>query len=161
MRALIRAAALGAALVLAGCGSANRVPVRGVLLKGGAPFTPPEGASNQVVLVAMEVQGDDGKSIGADEPFAAVLNQADGSFEVPGPDGRGIPPGKYRVSVTQKYRNKHTVDKPKKPGTALIDRDTDLLGDRFSSKGSPIVVEVPGSGSLVVDLDRPTCPSRP
>lgn len=26
------------------------------------------------------------------------------TFTVPGPDGRGIPPGKYRVSVTQKLK---------------------------------------------------------
>ena len=68
---------------------------------------------------------------------AAALNHADGTSTVPGPDGRGIPPGKYRVSVTQKYRTKHTVNKPKKLGTAPIDRDTDLLGERFSPTGSP------------------------
>ena len=59
---------------------------------------------------------------------AAALNQADGTFEVPGPDGRGIPPGKYRVSVTQNIGPGTRSTGPRSSGTAPIDRDTDLLG---------------------------------
>jgi hypothetical protein len=161
MRAIVRALVVVSGFALAGCGSSNRVQVQGVLLRGGSPLRPPEGASNQVVFVAMEVKGDSGKSIGANEPFAAVVNEEDGTFEVPGPDGRGIPPGKYRVSVTQKYRTKHTVEKPKMRGAAPIDRDTDLLGDRYGPTSSPIVVEVTTPEKLTIDLDRPTgSPSR-
>lgn len=161
MRSLRRATALLAVLALSGCGSSNRVHVEGVLLKGGAAFKPPEGASNQVVFVAMDVQDDSGKSVKSNEPYAAIFHPEDATFEVPGPEGRGIPPGKYRVSVTQKYRTKHTVDQPKKRGEPAINRDTDLLKDRFSPTDSPIIVEVPASEKLTIDLDRPQgSPSR-
>src|SRR5262245_42455745 len=102
MRAIVRMTVLGMALGLAGCGSSNRIHVQGRLVKGGSPFTPPEGASNQVVFVAVDVKGDSERNIARDEPFAAAVNQEDGTFEVLGPDGTGIPPGKYRVAVTQK-----------------------------------------------------------
>src|SRR5262249_32288974 len=105
--------------------------------------------------------GDSERSIGANEPFPATVNDEDGTFEVLGPDGRGIPPGKYRVSVTQKYRTKHTIDKPKARGEAPINRDTDLLGDRYSPSGSPLIVEVLDSTQIVVALDRSTASPRP
>lgn len=155
MRPLERFAIVLAALALAGCDSADRVPVQGVILKNGVPFTPPEGQSNQVVFIAIDVRADSGKSIGKDEPFAAIVNQSDATFEVPGPDGRGIPPGKYRVSVTQKQRTKHTVDKPKRPGLGLVDRDTDLLGELYGPSNSPLIVEVTRPERLTIDLARP------
>jgi hypothetical protein len=154
MRAIVPALVVVSGLAVVGCGSSNRVRVEGVLLKGGSPLTPPEGATNQMVFVAMEVKGDSDKSIGAKEPFAAIVND-DGTFNVPGPDGTGIPPGKYRVSITQKYRTKHTIDKPKRPGEPTINRDTDLLQDRYSPTASPLVVEVNTSEKLTLDLDRP------
>jgi hypothetical protein len=160
MRAIVRVLVAVSGLAVAGCGSNNRVQVEGVLLKSGSPLTPPEGASNQMVFVAMDVKGDSDKSIGANEPFAADVND-DGTFNVPGPNGKGIPPGKYRVSVTQKYRTKHTIDNPKKPGAAAINRDTDLLGDRYSPTTSPLVVEVTTSEKLTVDLDRPSGSTKP
>jgi hypothetical protein len=160
MRPIVRALAVASGLALVGCGSANRIQVQGVLLKGGSPLTPPEGASNEMVFVAMDVKGDSDKTIGANEPFAAIVND-DGTFNVPGPDGTGIPPGKYRVSITQKYRTKHTIDKPKRPGEATINRDTDLLQDRYSPTTSPLVVEVNTSEKLTLDLDRPTGSAQP
>jgi hypothetical protein len=160
MRAIVPALVVVCGLAVAGCGSSNRVHVEGVLLKGGSPLTPPEGASNQMVFLAMDVKGDSDKAIGANEPFAAIVNE-DGTFNVPGPDGTGIPAGKYRVSITQKYRTKHTIDKPKRPGELAIDRDTDLLRDRYSATTSPLVVEVTTSEKLTLDLDHPPGSTQP
>ena len=160
MRAIVRVVVVVSGLAMVGCGSGNRVRVEGVLLKGGSPLTPPEGASNQMVFVAMDVKGDSDKTIGANEPFAAVVND-DGTFNVPGPDGTGIPPGKYRVSISQKYRTKHTIDKPKRPGEPTINRDTDLLRDRYSATTSPLVVEVTTSEKLTLDLDHPPGSTQP
>jgi hypothetical protein len=160
MRPIVLALVVVSGLAVVGCGSNNRVRVEGVLLKGGSPLTPPDGASNQMVFVAMDVKGDSEKAIGANEPFAAILNE-DGTFDVPGPDGTGIPRGKYRVSVTQKYRTKHTIDTPKRSGEASIDRDTDLLRDRYSPTTSPLVVEVTTSEKLTLDLDHPPGSTQP
>jgi hypothetical protein len=160
MRAIIRGGVVLAVLCVAGCGSGQRIHVQGRLVKGGSPFTPPEGASNQVVFVAVDVKGDSEPNIARDEPFAAAVNQEDGTFEVLGPDGTGIPPGKYRVAVTQKYRTKHDIDVPKKRGEAPVNRDTDLLGERFSPTQSPIIVEVLQSDQIVVDLDQPASAPR-
>jgi hypothetical protein len=160
MRPIVLALVVMSGLAVVGCGSNNRIRVEGVLLKGGSPLTPPDGASNQMVFVAMDVKGDSEKAIGANEPFAAILNE-DGTFDVPGPDGTGIPRGKYRVSVTQKYRTKHTIDTPKRSGEASIDRDTDLLRDRYSPTTSPLVVEVTTSEKLTLDLDHPPGSAQP
>ena len=59
-------------LVMIGCDSSNTIWIKGKLLKGGSAFTPPEGRTNQVVLIAMEVANGSGKSIGNNEPFAAM-----------------------------------------------------------------------------------------
>jgi hypothetical protein len=161
MRTIVRSTVILWSLALVGCGSNPRIQVQGLLVKGGSPLKPPEGASTQVVFIAMDVKGDSERSIGVNEPFAASVNDEDGTFEVLGPDGRGIPPGKYRVSVTQKYRTKHTIDKPKAHGEAPINRDTDLLGDRYSPTGSPLIVEVLSSSQIVVDLDQSTASPKP
>jgi hypothetical protein len=161
MRMIVRSMAILCSLALAGCGSNPRIQVQGLLMKGGSLLKPPEGASTQVVFVAMDVKGDPERSIGVNEPFAASVNDEEGTFEVLGPDGRGIPPGKYRVSVTQKYRTKHTIDRPKARGEAPINRDTDLLDDRYSPTGSPLIVEVVDSTQIVVDLDRSTASPKP
>jgi hypothetical protein len=48
---------------------------------------------------------------------------------VTGPDGQGIPPGKYRVSLTQEL-TRNAVDKKNENvqrNQKLFDRDTDML----------------------------------
>src|SRR5262249_27811671 len=119
MRIMTRILMMFTLPMLIGCGSSNTIWVTGKLLKGGSPFTPPEGRSNQVVLIAMDVKDDAGKTVGNNEPYAAVVNPADATFEVPGPEGRGIPPGKYRISVTQVQRTKRSPP-PKKRGEKVV-----------------------------------------
>lgn len=155
MRTINRVAASLMMLALPGCGSSNTIWVTGSLLKGGAPFKPPEGRSNQVVLIAMEVKDDSGKGVGANQPYPATVNPDDGTFEVPGPDGRGIYPGKYRISITQTQRTARPAPS-KKRGQKVIDRDTDYLEDRYGPTTSPIVRELKVSQKLEIDLDRPT-----
>ena len=146
-----------ATLLLSGCGGGNNVKVTGKLLKGGARYTPPEGHRLTITFLALEAQDEAGKAV-KDEPFLATLDPAGESFWVPGREGYGVPPGKYRVAVTQRMtREAFEATKPKAPaGKPPITRETDFLDGKFSVEKSPIVREIKGSTDLVIDLDKPT-----
>jgi hypothetical protein len=146
-------------VVLTGCGeSSNTVWVKGTLLKGGARYVPPQGHVVELTFVASEIENPGGQVTKSSEPFDADYNDDEGTFVVPGREGRGIPPGKYRVAVTQRMlREAFDAAKPKaKPGQKPITRETDFLGDRFGISSSPILREIKGKTELVIDLDDPT-----
>jgi hypothetical protein len=147
--------------LLAGCGgSSNEAWVKGKLLKGGAPYTPPQGHLVSVTFVGIEIEDPSGKVVKTPEPFDAQYQDETGTFTVPGREGYGIPRGKYRIAVTQKMlREAFEAEKPKaKPGQKPITRETDFLDDKFGPTTSPIVREIKGATDLVVDLDKPTEP---
>jgi len=150
--------ALAPLVVFPGCGaSGNTVWVTGKLLKGGATYVAPEGQLVSVTFVGMEIQDAAGKKTQSSEPFLAAFDQVSGTFSVPGHEGRGIPPGKYRVAVTQKM-SREAFDAAKKTGTIKkgVDKETDMLAGQFSLTTSPIIREVKTGGQLVIDLDHPT-----
>jgi hypothetical protein len=144
-------------LLLSGCGPSDAVWVTLDLKKGGQPFVAPEGQSVQVTFYGMERKTPvPGQQFGR-EPFAARL-KGEATYELPGPDGYGIPAGKYRVSVIRKPKTgtlRAGVAKGKKPPKAP-DRDEDFLRDQFGPDSSPIVRTVEQSSHLTIDLDRPT-----
>lgn len=147
---------IAAPLAFSGCGGPkNTVWVTGKLLKGGAMYTPPQGQKVGVTLVALEVRDKSGKTVASNEPYAAELNPADGTFVVPGAQREGIPPGKYRVAVVRKMTAESLAAASPSRGKTAVDRETDLFKDRFGIETSPIVREVKTSGELVVDLDQP------
>jgi hypothetical protein len=141
-----------------GCSRGNSVWVTGKLLKGGNPYQAPTGQLVYVTFVAMEIKDGSGKDIPGGEPFTAEVDQATGTFSVPGRDRRGIPPGKYRIAVTQKMtRETFDATKPQvKKGRKTADRETDTLANRFGVETSPIVRVVKGGEVLAIDLDQPT-----
>ena len=143
---------------LTGCGSSDLVWVDGRLLKGGAPYKPPEGHQVAVTFVGMEIEGPAGTVLKRPEPFVADYEDETASFTVPGRDGQGIPRGKYRIAVTQRMsRESFDAAKPKaKPGQKPITRETDFLEAKFSPETSPIVREITASTDVVIDLDKPT-----
>jgi hypothetical protein len=145
-------------IVHSGCGGGNAVWVTGKLLKGGSPYKPPTDQIVYVTFVAMEIKDESGKSVAAGDQLMANLDQASGSFSVPGKEGRGIPPGKYRIAVTQKMtREAFDASNPKpRKGMKGVDRETDTLGNKFSIDTSPIIREVTGAQEIVIDLDKPT-----
>src|SRR5262245_47756039 len=100
-RILTALLALAPPLAGAGCGSSHGIPVTGMLLKGGVPYTPPEGQKIAITLYPVEAKDAEGKPLRASEPFQALFSPKDSTFTVAGPDGRGIPAGKYRVAVAQ------------------------------------------------------------
>ena len=146
-------------LILPGCGdSGNNQRVSGRLLKGGAKYDPPPGHLLGLTFVAIEVFDAKGKPVNSTEPYEASVDDDRGTFTVPGREGYGIPPGKYRVMVTQRMsREAFEAAKPKAaPGKPPITRETDFLGGKFGAMNSPILREIKGTSEVVIDLDRPT-----
>jgi hypothetical protein len=145
------------ALILAllpGCGgSGHYVWVTGKLLKGGSPYKPPEGQSVTLAFVGIETQDASGRMVKYTDQYQANLDES-GSFQVLGPEGQGIPPGKYRVAISQRYTREAFETLKNKPKTLI--RDDDLLKDEFGPMKSPIVREIKGRADLVIDMDKPT-----
>jgi hypothetical protein len=82
---------LGLLLLLPGCGPAKGAKFEGTIVKGGQPFSLPEGATLHL--------GFRGKGLkGGDATFPADVSP-NGSFVVNGPNGKGIPPGKYVLNL--------------------------------------------------------------
>jgi hypothetical protein len=129
--------------VAAGCGNGYVKP-KGRLMKNGEPFVP---ADNEVVHVALFPVKDAKVAAPAAAPegaareagsFPANFNREDGTFRVTGMDGRGMPPGKYRVTV-QVMKNKK-----------------DVLKGAFGAQNSPLVHDIDSSSQeLTVDLAKP------
>jgi hypothetical protein len=138
---------------LPGCSGSSGVTVTCEVAKAGQPYTAPPDQTVQITFYALEANGEDGKPIAKNEPYAAAPT-GDGKYEVPGPDGRSIPPGKYRISIVQTPKTGATAPRPGSKRNAP-DRDHDYLKDQFGPVSSPIVRTVDRSAHLVLDLDRP------
>ncbi len=138
-----------------GCGnSGDAVRVTGKLVKGGASYAPPAGQLVNVTLVGLGAAARPGTADPGGEPFWAEVDQARGTFSVPGRDGRGIPPGKYRVAVTRK-RTREAFEAAYPTPKKGVSREDDLLAGRFGLQTSAIVREIKSASDLTVDLDRP------
>jgi hypothetical protein len=69
--------------------------------------------------------------------YPAEYNSEDGTFRVRGSDGRGLPPGKYSVTLE------------------LMKNRKDVFHGRFNARQTPFQFDVASSSSdLVVDLDK-------
>lgn len=143
-------------LCLAGCGHGDCIWVTGTLLKDGAKYTPPEG--RKVKLYFCPVTDAAGGQPGDIE--MAHLDESDGSFTVPGHEGHGIKPGKYRIAVIETMR-RETADrvnkaiKPKR-GERRIDNDKNFLESSFGETTSPFLRELKTSTTLRLDMAKPT-----
>jgi hypothetical protein len=136
-----------------GCGGGNTVWITGKLLKGGTRYEPPKDQLVTVTFVALEVQDPSGKTVKSGEPYLAELDLASGTFFVPGPERQGIPPGKYRVAITQRL-TREAFDAAKQKSTKKRpSRETDTLGNQYGFENSPVTVEVKRSEDVTIDLD--------
>lgn len=131
------ALAVLALATVSGCGSNPYVSVRGSISKGGQPVTV-DAEKDQWLQVTLIALGSDGSSI--INSFGANVTD-DGRFDVPGPEGNGVPPGKYRLAVQMvTYKN----------------RGKDEFKNEFNDKSSPIVRDIQNSTNLAIDLDKPS-----
>ena len=116
-------------LVASGCGH-GRFVAKGRVIKGGEPYQPAEGESLLISFAPV----DSPVSSNADS-YAAHYDPTDGTFEVVGKDGKGLPAGKYRV------------------GIQLMKKKEDLLGGQLTAYKSPLVFDVTGK-QVVIDLNE-------
>jgi hypothetical protein len=149
------------ALACFGCGNSNAIKVSGKLLQGGHPYVPPAGQRVVITLYVVDAKDASGTALPAQEPFQSYYDPKDGTFTVPGPDGHGIPPGKYRISIFQGLTREgeskaHAEQKGSPRNAPPIDRETDFLKGAFGPSTSPIVREVTEGAELIVDLDKET-----
>jgi hypothetical protein len=125
--------AIGALLLTAlGCGNSGTYQTRGRVLKGGAPLTVAEPDFMRVVLVPLP---EDGKKVL--DWYVAEYNGSEGTFIVKGKDGKGMPPGKYRVALEHVKGRK------------------DAFKGAFDAERSPFVVSVSSASDVItVDVDQ-------
>jgi hypothetical protein len=134
MRSLGWYCGLVAVVVVGGCGGPRLIQPKGRVLKGGAPLALKEDEHVNVFFVPVIAEGEQHPG----DVYAARYNDADGSFQATGKDGKGLPPGKYKITV-EHFRKKK-----------------DLLGGKFSSDNSPFVRDVTDAATeLLIDLDKP------
>jgi hypothetical protein len=124
-------AALAAALLAAGC-SRGTFNTRGTVLKDGQPIKVTEDQALRILLVPMPEDGSQPKDY-----YVAEFQASDSTFRVRGKDGKGMPPGKYRVALE------------------LLENRKDLLKGAFGPDNSPHVVTIQsGSDEITVDVGK-------
>jgi hypothetical protein len=135
-RQRILLAALLAGVFLPGCG--GLVKPAGRVVKGATPFLAEEDEVLHITFAPVDVSGTSFTS------YPAEYHREDGTFRVLGKDGRGLPPGKYTVTVE------------------LLKNRKNVLRGRVNAGTSPLQFEVAGSSSdLVIDLGKVVRASRP
>ncbi len=119
-----------------GCSSGMLKP-EGRLLKKGAPFVVGEGEVVHVTFFPDEEQPEH-------DPYPARINNADGTFQVLGNDGKGLPPGKYRASVQ------------------IIKNRKDTLNGAYGRTRSPFKIDLtPETREITLDLDPDAAAAAP
>jgi hypothetical protein len=112
--------------VCAGCSQGDgRLNVTGKIVKGGAAFTVPEDEYVRVTFFPITAGGPPKNT------YAASYNRNDGTFRAIGGDGKGIPPGKYKVAIEHEKNKrdqfKGAYDGDRSPFEFDIDRKTKPL----------------------------------
>jgi len=121
-------------LFAAGCREKPGVKVEGKLVKGGKAYSLPAQESLSLSFT--------GKTI-----YPANVNIADGTFTVDGPTGKGIPPGKYTISI-----NRATS------GTdpASLAKSAELSREFTSINGKEVEITAGTSPKLTIDIGAGT-----
>ena len=125
-------------LFVAGCSPGERaVQVQGRVTNAGQPL---QVAGREIGLGMVQLQffrtDEHGRAEGDSEGAVA---DSEGRFQVHGRNGKGIPPGKYRIAIRQ-WDPYPQVDK---------------LDGRFSADKSTIVREINGNQEILIDVARP------
>jgi hypothetical protein len=115
-----------------GCSTAPQlVKVKGTIANSQNPIAVGKGGVT-VVFIPMQKEGK------ASTSSPANYDNETGAFEVLGRDGRGIPPGKYRVSLM-------VMASPATDEAAAI-------SGAFRADNSPITIDVKGEEPITIDL---------
>jgi hypothetical protein len=119
-------------LLALGCDGSSSINAKGIILKGGQPYCTRQGEGLRIIFMPLD------PPTGTQyDSFAAAYDPADGTFQVLGKDGKGLPPGKYRI------------------GMQLMSKKEDLWAGQLMGKKSPFTCEVtPSADRVVIDLDQ-------
>jgi hypothetical protein len=116
---------------LAGCGD-GRMNIKGRIVKGGEPFTVPEDDFVRVTFVPV-MEGDAPPTT----CYICMYDNNEGTFKALGADLKGIPKGKYRITVSHERKKK------------------DLFNGAYDLDKTPFVFEIDSiSQEIVLDLDK-------
>ncbi|MBM3994702.1 MAG: hypothetical protein FJ303_11200 [Planctomycetes bacterium] len=74
------------------------------------------------------------------DSYPADVSRTDGSFTVPGRDGLGIPPGKYKVTVNQM--------------SFTASDETKKINDLFTLEKTQLIFDISADTSLTIDLSK-------
>jgi hypothetical protein len=161
MRRFLGVLSMLIAASLSGCGHGDTIWVKGVLQKGGEVYQPPDGRKLALYFYPMKSETPGNT---ATEIEMADYDPRDGSFTVPGREGNGITPGKYRIAVIETLRREE-FDKVKKTAPKRqrrqehekrADKETNFLEAQFGEHTSPFVHELSASATLTLDMAKPT-----
>jgi hypothetical protein len=133
-------------VALAGCGSGeSTVTVTGEVLDGGTAVSIPDYEAGENCLEVEFFPLDEGGNLVSAASYPAVVEE-DGSFEVDGPMGEGIPAGKYRVAVRRVGGGEEEEEE---------EEEAAPTGQwaKFTKENSPFVFEVPGD-EIVIDISQ-------
>ena len=140
-------------VAVAGCGGqVKRVQVTGKVLDGGKPLNL-VGRDYQEGAAWAEVRfnpADDAlRELVAKLPITLSTRlNPDGTFVMGGGDGKGIPVGKYKVSLTNRNSMANRTD-PK-----VMAAQGDLWGGRFAVDKTPFEFDVQEAKELVLDIGQ-------
>ena len=134
MRYVLSALCMLALVLASGCGGAAKpYQVKGKLTNAGKPPLPDPKAGLTIVFLPLDPNA-------RKVTYTAAFNGDDNTYEVFAPDGKGIPAGKYKVTLTMMA--------PGYTGEAKFN-------DQFSSANSKIEVDVTGDNpNLDIDLSK-------
>jgi hypothetical protein len=134
---LIALVALAVALTTIGCGAkptgreVKGVAVSGKLLQKGQVI---KLKKDESILISFILQGSDPQIA-----THAEYNPDDGSFIVKGPSGQGIPPGKYKIGLTNDFYGGGD--------------GTSRFGEEMDSEKTPLVADVGGEEGQFFEVD--------
>jgi len=123
--------AAGCLLLAAGCARAPAlVPVKGKLTKGSKPINPDKKGGVNINFAPVPPTG---------KTYPGMFNPDDDTYEVTGPDNKGIPEGKYKVMISLM--------------SITSSPEIDAVNQKYGSADkTPIEVEVKGPAANV-DID--------
>ena len=143
------------AVSIASCGGPvrNDVAVKGKLAENGALVKVPDDLppGTRAIVVCFYSLSEDGQ---VGEPNYATLAD-DGTFDVPGPQGKGIPTGKYRVSVEAAGKGTGKgagAPKAGPPTSGNLMGIPDKFQGAYGRERSPFKIEIKGPSEVQIEV---------
>ncbi len=106
---------------------ATKVP----LPKGAHSLPPGVSGALSIIFISSETK----------EPYTAEVDANAGTFQVKGPDGKGIKAGRYRIAVTGRM--------------GMSPETPDYFGGKFTPEKTQILRDVKGGDDVVIDIAKP------